>query len=164
MKAKIIKKIEQNPIPTALILVGSFVGFKLYQKFFKKSAREELKNVADEIKQLERTKDPNTGSTMRLTRTRAQWALVADSIYNSIKYSGISDNKANAEAQLKTVKNDLDLAVLIEQYGARQLYFFGLPDGDKMTLIAAIATGELNSRAIARINEDYKNKGITFRF
>lgn len=161
---KIIKKIEQNPIPAALIVVGGFVAFKLVSKLLKKSAKEELSNVKDEIKELEKTKDPNTGSTMRLTRTRAQWKLVADSIYNSIKFSGVSDNKANAEAQLKTVKNDLDLAVLIDEYGIRQLYYFGLPDGDRMTLIAAIATGELSQKAISRINEDYKNKGITFRF
>ena len=47
---KLIKKIEQNPLPVALIVVGGFVAYKLVSKLLKKSAKEELSNVKDEIK------------------------------------------------------------------------------------------------------------------
>ena len=41
---------------------------------------------------------------------------------------------------------------------------FGIPDGDKMTLIGAIASGELSKDALSRINSNYASKGIKFRW
>jgi hypothetical protein len=101
---------------------------------------------------------------MQSSRSLGQWKLVADSIYNSMKFSATSDNKENIERQLKTVQNDLDLLLLTQAYGVRQHYFFGIPDGNETTLIGQIGTGELSNKRIKSINEYYASKGIKFRF
>ena len=159
------KYVKENPVVAVAVIGGvGYVAYKAISGWIKKPAKKELDKIEAEKKVLEKTIDPSTGQTMQLTRSAGQWRLVADSIYNSIKYSAVSDNKANAEFQLKQPMNDLDLATLISQYGTRQLYLFGIPDGDKMTLIGAIASGELSKDALSRINSNYATKGIKFRW
>ena len=159
------KYVKENPVVAVAVIGGvGYIAYKAISGWIKKPAAKQLDSIKNEVQVLEKTVDPKTGVTMKLTRSAGQWKLVADSIYNSIKYSAISDNKANAEFQLKQPMNDLDLATLIAQYGTRQLYLFGIPDGDKMTLIGAISSGELSKDALNKINANYATKGIKFRW
>jgi hypothetical protein len=142
---------------TAIVLgVGGYYIYKGLKNLFTSETEQSLEDYKKEQERLQKVMQP--------TRSFGQWKMVADSIYNSIKFSSIADNKDNAERQLKMVQNDLDLNMLIEAYGKRQLYFYGIPDGNKTTLVGAIATGELSDKRIDSINKDYAKKGIKFRF
>ncbi len=154
MIAKILTK--KNVTYAAYAVGGLFVAKKIFD-YFKSTSKQTLKDVETEVVQLE-----NEG--MKPSRSLGQWKLVADSIYNSMKFSYVSDNKSNIESQLKMVQNDLDLALLVKAYGLRQHYTFAIPDGNKTTLIGQIATGELSNDRLESINNNYAQKGIKFRF
>ena len=148
---------EKKYIAYALLGVGAFLVIRKLKDWLKKPAKETIKDVIEEADQLKK-------QGMESTRSLGQWKLVADSIYNSMKASATSDNKSNIEKQLKMVQNDLDFLLLTQAYGLRQHYIFGIPDGDKTTLIGQIATGELSDKRIKSINANYATKGIKFRF
>jgi len=154
MIAKILTK--KNLTYAAYAVGGLFVAKKVFD-YFRSTSKKTLKEVETEIVDLEK-------KGIKPTRSLGQWKLVADSIYNSMKFSYVSDNKSNIESQLKMVQNDLDLALLIQAYGVRQHYVFAIPDGGKTTLIGQIATGELSDSKIRSINNNYASKGIKFRF
>ena len=148
---------QKKYIVYALLGVGAFLVIRKLKDWLKKPAKETIKDVIEEADQLRK-------QGMKSTRSLGQWKLVADSIYNSMKFSALSDNKSNIEQQLKMVQNDLDFLLLTQAYGLRQHYAFGIPDGDKTTLIGQIATGELSDKRIKSINANYATKGIKFRF
>jgi len=148
---------QKKYIVYALLGVGAFLVIRKLKDWLKKPAKETIKDVIEEADQLKK-------QGMKSTRSLGQWKLVADSIYNSMKASATSDNKSNIEKQLKMVQNDLDFLLLTQAYGLRQHYIFGIPDGDKTTLIGQIATGELSDKRIKSINANYATKGIKFRF
>jgi len=154
MIAKILTK--KNVTYAAYAVGGLIVAKKIFD-YFKSTSKQTLKDVETEVVELE-----NEG--MKPSRSLGQWKLVADSIYNSMKFSYVSDNKSNIESQLKMVQNDLDLALLVKAYGLRQHYTFAIPDGSKTTLIGQIATGELSNSRLESINNNYAQKGIKFRF
>lgn len=103
-------------------------------------------------------------SKQQPTQPKGYWAMIADSIYEALKYSAASDNKAEAERLLKLPKNDADVAMLLTTYGKRQTYWFSLPEGGERTLPQLLSSGELSSSRIKSINENYKNKGIKYRW
>tara|TARA_R110000824_G_scaffold200622_1_gene384618 strand:+ start:1148 stop:1612 length:465 start_codon:yes stop_codon:yes gene_type:complete len=154
MIAKILTK--KNATYAAYAVGGLFVAKKIFD-YFKSTSKQTLKDVETEVVRLEK-------AGMQPSRSLGQWKLVADSIYNSMKFSYVSDNKSNIEEQLKMVKNDLDLALLVKAYGLRQHYTFAIPDGNRTTLIGQIATGELSNSRLKSINDNYSQKGITYRF
>lgn len=154
---KQLTSIQKKYIKYALYGLGGLLVIKQLSKLFKKPSKETIKEVVEEADNLKQ-------QGVKPSRTLGQWKLVADSIYNSMKFSAASDNKENIERQLKTVQNDLDLLLLTQAYGIRQHYFFGIPDGEKTTLIGQIGTGELSDERIKRINANYASKGIKFRF
>lgn len=154
MIAKILTK--KNVTYAAYAIGGLIVAKKIFD-YFKSDSKNTLEDVQKEAVKLEK-------EGVKPSRSLGQWEIVADSIYNSMKFSYVSDNKSNIERQLKMVQNDLDLALLIKAYGTRQHYTFAFPDGNKTTLIGQIATGELSDSRIQSINNNYAQKGIKFRF
>lgn len=148
---------QKKYIGYALLGIGAFLVIKKLKDWLKKPAKETIKDVIEEADNLKK-------QGMQPTRSLGQWKLVADSIYNSMKFSATSDNKENIERQLKMVQNDLDFLLLTQAYGVRQHYVFAVPDGDKTTLIGQIGTGELSDKRIESINANYAAKGIKFRF
>ena len=154
---KELTSIQKKYIKYALYGVGAILVIKQLSKLFRKPSKEIIKEVVKEADNLKK-------QGVKSSRTLSQWKLVADSIYNSMKFSAVSDNKDNIEKQLKMVQNDLDFLLLTQAYGIRQHGFYFLPDGEETTLIGQIATGELSNERIKRINADYAAKGIKFRF
>ncbi len=154
---KQLTSIQKKYIKYALYGVGGLLVIKQLSKLLKRPSKETIKKAAEEADNLKK-------QGVKSSRTLGQWELVADSIYNSMKFSAVSDNKENIERQLKTVQNDLDLLLLTQAYGIRQHYFFGVPDGEKTTLIGQIGTGELSNSRLQSINNNYAQKGIKFRF
>ena len=98
-----------------------------------------------------------------LTKSKAEWDQIADTIYNDLRFSAISDDKADAGYQVARVKNDADMIYLIKTFGKRQEYLFGLPSGSPMGLTEFI-TSNLSREKINIINSNYASKGIKFKF
>jgi hypothetical protein len=45
------------------------------------------------------------------TKSVGEWTIIANNIYESLRYSGIADDKDNAVYQLARVKNDADIEI-----------------------------------------------------
>jgi len=98
-----------------------------------------------------------------LTKSKAECDQIADAIYNDLRYSSVDDDKADAGYQIARVQNDADVIYLIKSFGKRQEYFFFLPTGSPKGLTEFI-TSNLTRDNINLINDNYKRKGIKFRF
>jgi len=97
------------------------------------------------------------------TKSPGEWAIIADQIYEALRYSSVSDRPDVAGYQVSRVKNIADLKLLIKAFGKRQEYTFGIPTGQPKDLQQFI-TGNLKRDAINIINRNYEKKGIKFRF
>jgi len=98
-----------------------------------------------------------------LTKSKAEWDQIADTIYNDLRFSALADNKADAGYQVSRVKNDADMIYLIKTFGKRQEYLFGIPSGSLMGLTEFI-TSNLDRSNIDLINDNYSRKGMKFKF
>lgn len=97
------------------------------------------------------------------TKSKGEWQIIADQIYNDLKFSGIADNKSDAGYQVARVQNDADIALLIQAFGMRQESFFGINTGGLQNLPQFII-GNLDKSEISKINDNYSRKNIKFRF
>jgi len=120
-----------------------------------KQERVNTGNVDIYIKDTLRVQNP--------TKSVGEWTIIADKIYEDLKFSAVSDDKKDAGYQVTRVKNDADVATLYKAFGKRQEYYFGVPYGGLRDLMAFI-TSNLSSDAIAAINDNYRRKNIKFRF
>jgi hypothetical protein len=118
--------------------------------------RSDAANIADVEKNL-------TALGLSLTKSKAEWDQIADTIYNNLRFSAIADNKADAGYQVSRVKNDADIIYLIKTFGKRQEYLFGFPSGSPMGLSEFI-TSNLERNQINLINDNYTRKGMKFKF
>ena len=105
----------------------------------------------------------NSIKTQTPTKSKGEWQIIADQIYNDLKFSGIADNKSDAGYQVARVQNDADIATLIQVFGMRQESFFGINTGGLQNLPQFII-GNLDKSEIAKINDNYARKNIKFRF
>jgi len=105
----------------------------------------------------------NSIKTQTPTKSKGEWQIIADQIYNDLKFSGIADNKSDAGYQVARVQNDADIATLIQVFGMRQESFFGVNIGGLQNLPQFIV-GNLDRSEIAKINDNYARKNIKFRF
>lgn len=102
-------------------------------------------------------------STGLSTKSAGEWAIIADQIYEDLRYTILDDNKDDAAYQLQRVKNNADIANLIKYFGKRQEYMFGIPAGSDKDLQQFVRSNLSNSQ-IATVNNNYLRKGITYRF
>jgi len=105
----------------------------------------------------------NSIRTQTPTKSIGEWQIIADQIYNDLKFSGIADNKSDAGYQVSRVQNDADIATLIQVFGMRQESFFGVNIGGLQNLPQFII-GNLDKSEIAKINNNYARKNIKFRY
>ena len=122
----------------------------------KRKELEQKENLQVEKKRLE-----NSG--VKLSKSKTEWDIVADQIYNDLSGTALTDNKGDVNTQLKKVKNDLDILYLIESFGERQEYITFFPNGDKKNLNEFIISN-LSNYSILDINADYISKNIKYRF
>jgi hypothetical protein len=127
-----------------------------------KSAEEKAKEKSDAANINEIEKNLNARG-LALTKSKAEWDMIADTIYNNLRYSAIADNKADAGYQVARVQNDADIIYLVKTFGKRQEYLFGLPSGSPMSLNEFI-TSNLTRENINLINDNYTRKGMSFKF
>lgn len=147
-------KIDINKmLPVAFGLAGFYLVYRL---FFKKTETEKAQEAAaSDVKAYVSA----ATAAQTPTKSRGEWALIADTIYNDLKYSRIDDDHGDAIYQLARCKNDADVATLIDIFGKRQEYLFGIPVGDEMAL-PTFVRGNLNTNEINVVNDNYKRKGI----
>ena len=160
-------KIDKNTRTNIIVFGGALAGyFLLVQPLLRKLGLQKTKEEK-EIEQREReaVKEyvKKTIQTQRPTKTAGEWALIARTIYEDLRYSAIDDNKDDAAYQVARAKNDADVAVLIQQFGSRQEYFFGIPTGSPKTLPEFIVSN-LSQSKINAVNDNYRRKNIKFRF
>jgi hypothetical protein len=101
--------------------------------------------------------------TEKPTKSPGEWVIIADQIYQDLKFSRISDNRADAGYQVARVKNTADFKLLYKAFGSRQEYAFGIPTGGKKDL-AQFIVDNLERDQINIINKNYRLKGIKFQF
>jgi hypothetical protein len=101
-------------------------------------------------------------SGVTATYPDSNYASFADTVYEGLRYSWISDSYSDGEAVLKEMKNDLDVAKLISAYGTRQEYYFGLDAGAPKSLFQAVVSNYEQSR-IDSIQSDWAAKAITYK-
>lgn len=141
------------------VVVAFLVGRKLLQFFNVVPTAEE----AQQSRERERTlREAQQQTKVKQSQPDFYWKALADTIHEAWKYSRFDDDKALAEAKLKEPKNDADYLKLVQFYGKRQNYFFGIPEGGLRTLSEA-ANSELDQDRINRINTNYAQKGIKYR-
>jgi hypothetical protein len=135
----------------------------LFQKLGIVKTSEELKKEKTEAANIEEVEKNLNARGIDLSKSKAEWDEIANTIYNNLRFSAIADNKADAGYQVARVQNDADVIYLIKTFGKRQEYLFGIPSGSPMGLTEFI-TSNLTRENINLINDNYKRKGIKFRF
>ena len=149
-------------IAIAIVVVGYIVVKKVLQATgFVKSAEEQAqeqaqgKAIEDFSKQAQKTS--------RQTKSTAQLTFVADTIYNALKRSAVSDDKTTAYEQLARVLTDADMAALIKVFGKRQEYAFGVPTGAPKTL-PEMVRDNFKMTDIDDLNKLYARSKMVWRF
>jgi hypothetical protein len=97
------------------------------------------------------------------TKSSGEWSIIADQIYEDLRYTALDDNKSNAAYQAARVKNNADFKLLYKNFGKRREYFFGVPSGSGKDL-AQFLRSNLSDSQIQIINQNYRNKNISFQY
>lgn len=158
---------KYNALPTPvqyLVLAGGVVvGYKIYKAIVKTDQEKSNAQIANETK---KELDEYLKNT-KLTYAASQYPAFANQIYEGTKY-GLGDNYPLVSKVMQLMKNNADVAKLIQAYGARQNYIFGIPAGEPKDLFTNIRT-ELGSNFgffsghLDAINTDWAKKGIKYK-
>jgi hypothetical protein len=143
----------------AVALVGYRIYKALYPSQSEKVAKALLNSVKDDIQKL-------ISQGLKPSFSDAQYQTFATTIWNGMK-SCADDHYGDVELTLKKMKNNLDVALLIQAYGTRTLYCFGIPSGtyDMMTAVRKELGNEwggLTDYRVKSILADWQKKGITY--
>ena len=111
----------------------------------------------------EKAKDIFLNKPGNPTKSAGEWAIIADQIWEDLRYSALDDDKADAAYQVSRVKNSADFALLYKIFGKRREYFFGVPSGSEKDLQQFIRSN-LSESDIQIINNNYRRKGINYQF
>jgi hypothetical protein len=145
--------------------IGAGYYFVLRPLLIKFGLMRDPKLVKQDIEQLQNVEQYVDSSlkAQKPTKTLGEWQLIANQIYNDLKYASVSDDKADAGYQITRVQNDADVAALIKTFGQRQEYYFGLPLYGLQDF-ATFITSNIDRTELDKINNNYSRKGIKFRF
>jgi len=145
------------------IAVGSYflIIKPILQKIGIVKTKEELDKEKSDAKNVEEVEKNTNARGLSLTKSKAEWDQIADTIYNEL-YTFATDNKEDAAYQLARVKNDADAIYLVKTFGQRKEKFLGFGYGPEMTLIPFV-NANLNRNTINLINDNYKRKGMNFK-
>jgi len=159
-----MKKQDETLIIGAGVLLIAYFGIikpVLTKVGIFKSADEKAQDLRDS--RLIELQVQASAKNEKPTKSEADWNVIAQQIYEDLRYSAISDNKADAGYQAARVKNDADFWLLFKSFGKRQEYAFGIPVGAEKNLSQFIRDN-LKDSAIATINDNYRRKNIKFRY
>jgi hypothetical protein len=158
-----MKKDNDLLIGAAVLFGGYFFVIKpLLTSLGVMKSDEEIKQEATNVQSVEAYYQQAI-TTQKPTKSEGEWVIIADTIYNALRYSALDDDKAAATYQIARVKNDADVALLLKAFGKRQEYAFGLPIGKPKSL-QAFVRDNLSTAQINAINDNYFRKKIKFKF
>jgi hypothetical protein len=151
---------------TGVAVVGIFYGIKGLKSIFNRSSED----VAD--KSLAKSNDEELDKNktkLRASFPLSQYPAMANQIYEGMRY-GLGDNYGSVEEVLKKMKNDLDVNYLVKEFGKRQGYIFGIPEGGERDLFTFVRSelgteyGGLSDSRLVSINKNWLGKGIRYKF
>jgi len=96
------------------------------------------------------------------TKTDKEWLSIAETIFEELRHSSVSDDYEDAGYQICRVQNQTDVYKLIDAFGYKPRAWFGIPTGSYT--LPTYAAKEFSADKIKAINNNYKSKGITFRY
>lgn len=106
----------------------------------------------------------DTLKVIKPTKPESQFAILADQLYEYLKYSAISDEKKKAwELLYINLNNDADAALMLKYFGKRQEYNLGFPVGGLKNLSEFVTTN-LSQSYIDNLNQRYTKSKMKFRF
>lgn len=140
-----------------------FIVRPLFQKFGIVKTNEEIQKEKSEATNIQDLEKNLNALGVSITKSKAEWDQIANTIYNDLRYSALDDNTSDAGYQVARVKNDADIIYLVKTFGKRQEYFFGIPTGSPKGLVEFI-NSNLSRDNINLINDNYTRKGIKFKF
>lgn len=157
-------KQTKNLIIGAGVLAVAYFGIinPLLKKLGFKKTAEEIETERRKQAQLEEQVQ-KVAKDQKPTKSIQEWQVIADQIYEDLKYSAVSDQKADAAYQVARVKNDADFWLLFKYFAKRREYLFGIPSGSLQNLSQFIISN-LSQSTIDKINDNYRRKNIKFRF
>jgi hypothetical protein len=154
----------------AWLAIG-IIGLIVLIKFTKKAGEtfgifdtEEEKEAKEKTKKAIEDFSKEAQKTIRPTRSAAQWALVADTIYDNLKGDAVSDDKEKAYNELARILNDADAGLVLKSFGLRQEYgVFGIPFGNPKTLVDFVQNN-FSVDDVASLNSLYSKSKMKFKF
>jgi hypothetical protein len=131
-----------------------------------KKVLETVSEVSKEIKESERRlkKPPATMNPAQVklaytpTYSNSYYLQLADKLYEAFNHIGTNDTVVKNTMEL--MKKRLDVLKLIEAYGVRQIYVFGLPDGKPSNLIGHL----VSENAVDSANDGLKKFKVYYTF
>lgn len=152
-----------------VVVGGGLVAFLVLRSVYKavfpsqeqKRNRQLIQDVNNEIKELQ-------FKGQKPSFVESQYLTFANTIFNGIRYC-VGDDYGVVEDTLKKMKNDLDVAKLVQAFGKRRRACFGIPTGGEDDLFTSVQAelgqeyAGLTNYRIGRINADWKKKGITYQ-
>jgi hypothetical protein len=156
---------KTNEDKNLIYIIGGIAAYLLVLRPFLEKigiveSREETKQR--NYKEEEKSKYLDPGAE-KPTKSPGEWVIIADQIYQNLKFSRVSDNRADAGYQVARVKNNADFKLLYKAFGKRQEYTFGIPTGGEKDL-GAFIVDNLDRSQIEIINKNYRGKKINFQF
>lgn len=137
--------------------IAEILGLKKDEEDKRKEAEQKsiLQAQSEKVKNMER-------SGVRPSYSQATYLQAANTIHEAINKSGLDDNN---ETALKTflyyAKKQIDVEKLIEAYGSRPHYWFGVKRPER-TLLQAL-TEELNADQKKRLNNEMIRRKLSTR-
>lgn len=122
-------------------------------------SKEDAKVKADRLKAIDDSAAA-AEAQQPTTFTPGQLSSMADSLYESMRYSWLDDDYDITEKVLKQVKNLSDVYKLMQYFGIREECLFGVICTDLS--LPEMVKRNLSSSRIKSINEDYAAKGIQY--
>ena len=147
-------------------LVVYIVGRQVWKLVKPKSAQEQsnkqiLQGAGQDVRDFEK-------QGQKQSYTNTQYEQFANTIYNGMRYC-VGDDYGTVELTLKKMNNNVDVAKLIQAFGSRQDYCFGIPASGKLDLFTYVQKelgaewGGLTNYRVRNVNADWARKGITYK-
>jgi hypothetical protein len=131
-----------------IIGITAYALYKIGSAIYKKL---NLNNANNDIKEAE-------ASGQKPSYPIGTYTQLADKIYAAVMYSWGTDEQAIYDV-FNSMKNNLDVALLIKAFGKRRLEF-STQDAE----LGAHLSNDLDSSEIAKLNSILASKNITYRF
>jgi hypothetical protein len=131
-----------------IIGISAYVLYKVGSAIYKKL---NLNNANKDIKEAEE-------AGQKASYPSGTYTQLADKIYAAVMYTWGTDEQSIYDA-FNSMKNNLDVALLIKAFGKRRLEF-STQDAE----LGAHLSNDLDSSEIAKLNSILASKNITYRF